>query len=134
MKQYYLYSPEGPVKVTEEVYKAYHSCCNKERYLYRIEKDRVLSLDRAIEDHTTIEADFSCSQESTEDNVINGMIAKMIRECVGKLDADESELIAAIYYEGCSMREYAKSKDVAEGTVRYRHKQILKKLRQLFGE
>ncbi len=62
------------------------------------------------------------------------MIANMIRECVGKLKADESELIAAIYYEGNSMREYAKSIGIAEGTVRYRHQQILKKLRQLFDE
>jgi RNA polymerase sigma factor (sigma-70 family) len=134
MKQYCLYSPEGPVQVTEEVYKAYHSCRNKERYLYRVEKDRVLSLDRAIEDHTTIEADISCNQESLEDEVINNMIAKMIRACIGRLEADEVELIQALYYQGISMREYANSIDVAEGTVRYRHKQVLKRLRQFFEE
>jgi len=50
------------------------------------------------------------------------------------LTPEEIELIQDIYYQNMSMRATAKKMNKAEGTVRYRHKKLLAKLKKMLLE
>lgn len=59
------------------------------------------------------------------------MTAKRLLALVKTLPADEFELFHELYENGLSMRAYAKKLGKAEGTIRYRHKKLLAKLKKL---
>jgi RNA polymerase sigma factor (sigma-70 family) len=133
MKQYCLYSPEGPVEVTEEVYKAYYSHTNHAKYLRRKEMGVVVSLDKLMEDNVPAE-DYCLDETDVEDQIIQNMIIKKIRELLPQLPVDQAKLLKAIYYDDCSMREIARQYGVSEGTIRHRHKKAIASLKNLLNE
>jgi len=133
MKQYCLYSPEGPVEVTEEVYKAYYRYTNHAKYLRRKEMGVVVSLDKLIEDNVP-EEDYCLDSTDVEDQIIQQMILNKIKELVPKLPAEQAELLKAVYYDEISMRSLARQYGVSEGTIRHRHKKALETLKLLLNE
>jgi len=53
---------------------------------------------------------------------------------LNSLAQEEIELIQDIYYQNISMRAIAKKLNKAEGTIRYRHKKLLAKLKKMLLE
>lgn len=57
--------------------------------------------------------------------------AKKLMELVDALPPDEYELFQALYLIGMCLREYGRSIETNESTLRYRHRKLLKKLKNL---
>ncbi len=56
---------------------------------------------------------------------------EQLKDALLQLDAEEYKLIKALFYEEVTLREYAEVIGKSYGTVLYREKQILKKLKKL---
>ena len=63
--------------------------------------------------------------------VVREIEVEQLKKALLKLSPDEYKLIKALFYEETSLRDYAKVIGKTYGTVLYREKQILKKLKKL---
>ena len=125
MKQYVMYSKEGLVPVSEEVYLAYYQMRSREKYLIKREQGKIISLDRAIEDGVPLEQEISRNEEDLEDIIIRQLMIEKMMSCLPLLPEFDRLIIAGLYYQEKSMRELARELGVSEGSIRYRHKHAL---------
>ena len=108
-----IYVDGEEVAVSDEVYEAYASMDRRERYLEeRDNDDKPLSVDALLEEGYSEAA--LCSAENLE-----------------TLDPADREMIHAVFFDGLSMREYAKQLDVYPRAVVYRVERLLKALRKM---
>ena len=125
MKQYVMYSKEGLVPVSEEVYLAYYQMRSREKYLIAREQGKIISLDKAIEDGIPLEQEISRNEENLEDVIIRQLMIEKMISCLPQLAEYDRLIIAGLYYQAKSMRELARELGVSEGSIRYRHKHAL---------
>lgn len=84
--------------------------------------DRLLDMDKQFAAATpSPEQVFFASEEQCE-----------IRRCIAMLDAADQELIAALFYEGQSIREYAAAIGISRSAVHRRKQKILRRLKNYF--
>lgn len=125
MKQYVMYSKEGLVPVSEEVYLAYYQMRSREKYLIAREQGKIISLDKAIEDGIPLEQEISRNEENLEDVIIRQLMIEKMMSCLPQLPEYDRLIIAGLYHQAKSMRELARELGVSEGSIRYRHKRAL---------
>ena len=124
-----IYVDGKEVAVTDEVYVAYASMDRRERYLEELDNaDKPLSVDALLEEGYSEAA--LCNAEDLEDVIANKPLVKKLHAVLATLDAADQEMIQAVFFDGLSMREYAKRLGVYHRTVTYRMEQLLKLLRK----
>lgn len=77
------------------------------------------------------EVQFWDENTNVEEAVIRTAMVKRLRESLKLLDAEEYELITALFYEGKSEREYAEQCCISRTTLQYRKYRILEKLKNI---
>lgn len=126
------------VEVTDEVFLVYSQADRRERYTAEESEDsRLLSLDQLLEDGVPLEslgAKLEASAETamldySDKNLIAEQTVRLMKALSG-LDCDEQELIQALFFDGLSVRAYAKQLGVRLNTVQYRRDKLLKKIRE----
>lgn len=129
--EYTLLVGEKRITVTQEVYKAYYRCRNREKYLDKLAEKNNISLDGCTEKGISVEYIISTADDSMEDVIIlNEMIARM-RQCVKKLNESERLLIAELYLRGKSERQLSKETGIPAMTIHDRKIRTLKKLKNM---
>ena len=126
------------VEVSDEVYQAYAQADRRERYVIEeAEAGKMLSLDKLLEDHVPLESLGVEQAESAEETTI----AREEREtrekqkvrlvtALSQLTQDEQRLLQALFFDGASVREYARQLGVQHHTIQYRRDRLLEKLRK----
>ena len=87
--------------------------------------EREVSLDKLVDTGW----DFSSSEASPEDVVVERMLIMELRECLDLLNTDDRALIDALFFDGITEREYSKKIGVVQKTVNYRKNKVLGKLK-----
>lgn len=126
------------VEVTREVFLAYSQSERRERYITEeLERGKVLSLDKLLEDKVPLNG-LGVEQEPSAESVLMrrtddqekaGQKARL-SAVLSELNENEKELIRALFFEGVSVREYARQLGVCHRTVIYRRDKLLEKLRR----
>ena len=109
---------------------AYASMDRRERYLEeRDNDDKPLSVDALLEEGYS-EATL-CSSENPEDMIADKLLVKRLNTVLETLNPTDREMIHAVFFDGLSMREYAKRLGVYPRAVVYRMERLLKMLRKM---
>lgn len=133
------------IEVTEEVYAAYMKGDRKMRYFENdLKTERFLlgengqlrqiipswedSLDRLMDDNAE---QFADQHESVEETVFRKLSVEALHLALKQLSASEYALIAAIFFDGKTEREYAEELGVYRNAVHKRKMRILEKLKKL---
>jgi DNA-directed RNA polymerase specialized sigma24 family protein len=133
------------VEVSEEVFTEYNKGNRKMRYMEQdLKVERIIiepisetikvipsredSLNRLIDES---KKEFAIDQESAEDNVVQRIMISEMRNCLLLLNADELELINALFFEGYTERSWSKHTGIAVMTLYDRKIKILNKLKKL---
>ena len=85
------------------------------------------SLERLIE----AEEQFVDEETNVEEMAIKTVMVEQLRETMALLNADEIEMINALFYQGFSEREYARKVGIPQKTINDRKMRILHKLKKL---
>lgn len=131
---YYIKVDRQEIPVTEEVYKAYCRGERKERYFREGDlHNGVFSYD-ALDTEEQNGCDlFSYDGEVPVEALAERRMAlRELATALRGLDDEERELIIRIYYYEQSLRRIAADKQIPFTTLQYRHKRILKKLKDIF--
>lgn len=140
-----LYYINGqPVEVPQKVFDALVESDNKIRYFEhdlkvnrKVLRDgeviqlpsREDSLDRLLELHIQ----FADKSADVAGGVERAMMADELHQCLTLLDADEQELIQALYFDGHTERSWSKATGIPRMTICNRKYRILAKIRKLMG-
>ena len=125
-----IYVDGEEVAVSDEVYEAYASMDRRERYLEeRDNDDKPLSVDALWEEGYSEAA--LCSTENLEDMIADKLLVKRLHAVLETLTPADQEMIHAVFFDGLSMREYAKQLGVYPRAVVYRMERLLKALRKM---
>lgn len=133
------------VEVTNEVYAAYMQGDRKIRYFENdLKAERVIlddeghirqiipsredSLDRLMDDNAE---QFADRRESVEDMVFRKITIEELYRALDQLCESEYALIAALYFDGKTEREYAAELGVYRNAVHKRKMRILEKLKNI---
>lgn len=137
-ENYYIGVYGQAVKVTPEVYAEYYRRERKERYFMHDLKvgrqcgdsyfsSREVSYEKLCERGLEITGSQS---ESLEEQVIDKLIKKELRQAVGRLDEGEQYIIYSLFYLGKTERELSKNLGIPQPTLHYKKKKILDKLKK----
>jgi len=129
--KYTLLVGKKRIPVTQEVYKAYYRCRNREKYLDKLAEENNISLEGCTEKGISAEYIIAFAEDSMEDAIIlNEMTAKMLR-CVQMLDEPDRTLIVELYLRGKSEHQRSAETGVPQRTINDRKRKILSKLKKL---
>lgn len=132
-KQYFIPVEGKLIEVEENVYIAYYRMGRRERYLEeRDQANNVMSYDALDRDGMVgLEAFKDPNVPSLEDLTLAKEMIEQLHRCIEMLPKPERELIHAIYFEGKTDSEYAKSVKMSQSGISRKHKKILSRLRFL---
>lgn len=126
------------VEVTDEVFLAYSQADRRERYITEEAEDgKLLSLDQLLEEGVPFEAlgielaesaEAAVLEQAGRDCVVEQ--TKRLMNALSGLERDEQELIQALFFDGMSVRAYAKQLGVRLNAVQYRRDKLLRKIRE----
>ncbi|HCA54311.1 MAG TPA: hypothetical protein DEO95_02330, partial [Ruminococcaceae bacterium] len=69
---------------------------------------------------------YNLCRETTEEEI------KRLYYAISQLNEDQQRLIDYVYFKGYSMKAFAEIEGVSPVAITYRHKEILKKLKEIF--
>lgn len=133
------------VLVSDEVYEMYHKAARKAQYFTKelkywkfkvdAKNERVLyiparedSLDRLMDDNGE---QFSDTSVHVEDEACFAIMCDALHQALSQLDAQERELIQALYFEQKTERQWAAEIGVPRMTMHDQKVRILEKLKKL---
>ena len=125
------------VEVSQEVYHAYTSQNRRERYVEKQLKPQwELSLEKMQEEAVPLDKLTVCSAEDQwleqEKTREAEKMRQLLLAALLKLKDADRELITGLFFDGKSVREYAKMTGVSDMAVRKRRDRILKRLQKFF--
>ena len=119
------------LEVSKEGYKDFYVDVERKKYCKKIAKDvKIVSLeemksedfrDKDVIEDTNVDIEFEIQRKIEIEQLKNALL---------RLDEEEYKLIRELFYKNNSLRGYAKKIGKSYGTVRYREKQILEKLKK----
>ncbi|KUO62217.1 MAG: DNA-directed RNA polymerase subunit beta [Gracilibacter sp. BRH_c7a] len=119
------------VAVTKEVYKAYYSCRNREKYLDRLAVRNNLSLEEYLEKGIPVEYAIASAEDTLEEVIIRKEMTAKLARCLNLLGVQERRLIHALYIMGKSERQLSQETGIPPMTIHDRKRRILKRLKKL---
>ena len=123
--------------VPDDVFDVYASGDRRERYLDEAAAaNQQISLEKALEDHLPIERMMGDPCLSAEDILVEREAVQDDRahlaEAMRSLTEEEQRLIEAIFRDGVSVRQFARSVGLSKSTVSQKKIRILKKIKKNF--
>lgn len=129
--KYTLLVGKKRIPVTQEIYKAYYHCRDREKYLDKLAEDNNLSLEGCIENGVSVEYIISTMMESMEDAIIKNMMIAKLRRCMEMLDKSERTLIVELYLRSKSERQLSAETGIPYMTIHDRKIKTLSKIKKL---
>ncbi len=129
----FIYINKMLLEVSEDEYKCYYAEIERSRYSKKIlKKLQTVSIEQlnsndSIENKQVI-ADNS---ENIENKIERKLELEQLKNALMKLDDNEYKLVRALFFEEKTVREYANIIGINYGTIQYRKKVILKKLKKM---
>lgn len=130
---YYIRIAGDLVEVDEAVYYTYYKMDRRERYL--VERDHAHGL--VSYDALGFETDFDIEHNPTlsgrciEKQLIRKEVCQILHESIAELAPIDQAMIRAVYFEGLSIRQYAKRIGRSQPGLSKRHRNALSKLKDL---
>ena len=118
------------VKVSREVYYAYHKAREAERYQNRIIRKSELSLERFREEGVYVEFRANDSVPEMEEKMIRDEERHRLYQALDELSVDERMLIESLFFSGIAEGELAAHLGITQQAVSRRKIRILRKLRK----
>lgn len=140
-REHYFIPLEGreACEVEREVYLCWYAGDRQERYQReRDRKNGLCSLENLPqivygEDSRSCADVIPSPEGSAEDIVMRKLLTEQLYHALGRLRREDRQLIDRIFFEGVSMRSYAREMGVTHRTVQKRRDSILKNLRELMN-
>lgn len=142
-KEFYLIAGGRKIRVSEEIYLEYRHSVDKEKYFMKTLKQGRTVVDHEKMDVTYIpsrevsyeklleaEWEFKAKDYPAADVLIKAQLMEKLEEALHTLTIEEMELIQELFYLEKTEREAADIFHVSQGTIHYRKKQVLKKLKK----
>ena len=126
----YIITVDGQdVEVTEEVFLAYSQADRRERYIMEEGPDgQALSLDQLSEDGAPLEGTIP----SAEDLYAEKYNEQALLRALLSPNNTDRELIFSLFFNGVSVREYARRTGMSHTGIRKRREVILQNLKKFF--
>lgn len=121
------------IEVSEDEYQDFYREVERNKYVRKTSKVfQFISIDEISEDSDIREKNLLADENIDVDFETERRIEiEQLKNALLELDNEEYKLIKALYYERKSLRDYAQIIGVSYGTVWYREKQIIEKLKKL---
>jgi RNA polymerase sigma factor (sigma-70 family) len=133
---YYIRIAGDLVEVDEIVYYTYYKMDRRERYL--VERDNAHGL--VSYDALDFEIDFDIEHNPTlsgrciEKQLIRREVCQILHESIAELAPIDQALLHAVYFEGLSIRQFAKRIGRSQPGLSRRHRNALSKLKELLKQ
>lgn len=133
---YYVKIDHQEIPVTEEIFRTWKKGERKERYFREGDiQNGVFSYDALDgEGLNGCELFADPSIPPVESAVERKLLKSGLKQAISTLNSDEKELLLRIYYKEESLRHISADLHVPFTTLQYRHKKILKKLKNYFEQ
>lgn len=133
MEEFIIWIDNKPITVTQSVYKAYWKGKRKERYFAESDIHNKVFYYDALDTEDTNGSDIFCDETNppVDELVIEQLEINQLRNAMTQLTEHEYELICRLYFYGDTLRNISREKSIPLSTLHYRHKRILRKLRDI---
>ncbi len=123
------------VEVDEETYIAHYQMQRREKYEYERDANNGLTSYNAFDnDKRSGESSIRDSNIiSLEEALLTKELHDLLHRSIQALPRQERELIKALYFDKLSERKYAKFLGLDHGTIRYRKKKTLSRLKRIMN-
>ena len=121
------------IEVSKEEYQDFYREVERNKYVKKTSQDfQFISIDEISEDMEIREKSLLADKNINVSFEAERRIEiEQLKNALLKLNDEEYKIIKALFYEEKSLRNYAKIIGVSYGTVLYRKKQIIEKLKKL---
>lgn len=119
------------VKVTQEVYRAYYHCRDREKYVDKLAEYNNFSLEGCNERGISLEYIISTAMDSMEDEIVQRDMVERLQQCLLRLNEAERQLIISLFYYERSERQLAAETGIPRMTLHDQKVKILGKLKKL---
>lgn len=133
MNEFFIWIDNLPVEVSETVYKTYWKSRRKERYFAESDIHNKVFYYNALDTEETNGSDIFTDDAapSVDEQVIRNMEIGRLHDALEQLSGSDYALIYRLYFYGESLRAISREDNVPLSTLHYRHKRILKKLKDI---
>ena len=121
------------IEVSLEEYKDFYKEIERNKYIKKKNKKiKFISIDEISEDMEIREKNILKDKDIDIDFEVERKIEiEQLKEALLQLNDEEYQIIKALFYDEKSLRDYAKVIGVSYGTVLYKERKILEKLKKL---
>lgn len=130
-REYTLVVGKQRIQISEEIYKEYYHCRDREKYLDRLARTKNISLDVCIEDGISLEYTIASMEDTIVDGIIQRETLAQLRLALSELSSTESELIEDLFFRGKSERQLSAETGIPQRTINYRKQNVLLKLKNI---
>ncbi len=133
MNDFFIWINNLPVEVSETVYKTYWKGERKERYFAESDIHNKVFYYNALDTDETNGSDIFLDEASlaVDEQVIRNMEISRLHNALKQLSVNDHALINRLYFYGKSLRTISREDNIPLSTLHYRHKRILKKLKDI---
>jgi len=135
-KSYYIFLDDKKIDVSEKVYKEYWKETNRERYLYRLDKENHLRFFSELEneDSRSVEERLADSNVDVEKIFDVKFQIEELHKALDRLSPEEREIIQALFFDEKTQEEVAEKLGINQRTVGRKRNKILKKLKVILDD
>ena len=128
-----FYIQKTLIEVSLEEYKDFYKEIERNKYIKKKNKKiKFISIDEISEDMEIREKNILKDKDIDIDFEVERKIEiEQLKEALLQLNDEEYQIIKALFYDEKSLRDYAKVIGVSYGTVLYKERKILEKLKKL---
>ena len=130
-KEYYLFVEGKKVVVSKEVYLAYHSELNKEKYQMRRDRLNNCFFFCSYDHDGNFEENLEDLEFDVEKIIETKEMIEEVRRAISKLNLVERDLIESIFYKEETIREVAAKLNNSHRAVIERSNEVLQKLNDM---
>ena len=135
-KNYYIFLDDKKIDVSEKVYKEYWKETNRERYLYRLDKENHLRFFSELEneDSRSVEERLADSNVDVEKIFDVKFQIEELHKALDRLSPEEREIIQALFFDEKTLEKVGEEFGISHPAVIKRKKKILEKLRKILEQ
>mgnify|MGYP000851326713 CR=1 FL=1 len=133
-KEYFLFVDGKKVIVDKEVYLTYQRELNKERYLYRRDRDSNCLFFSSFDYDGNFVDNLVDTRVDVEKIVETKEMIDELNKALARLTPAERDLIDSLFYRDESLREVAKKLGITAPAVMKRRNKILEKLKEFLND
>ena len=133
-KEYYLFVEGKKIVVSKEVYLAYHSELNKEKYQMRRDRLNNCFFFCSYDHDGNFEENLEDLEFDIEKIIETKEMIEEVRRAISKLNLAERDLIESLFYKEETVREVAAKLNISNPAVIKRRNKVLEKLKEILED